>query len=159
VTPPLTGQARGPPTSLNSMNDGGPYCANCGLKSFEVSGRSHPVYPFAVRTPKPSQPNSRHEPIKEGQYEAVKPEPTASASGATIRAGPRKITFLLQNFIDGNTHSHYHRITFWTGRSQPVHASGGSSAKATARFISQLRPGPDPWSTYAEKTLPLSGLF
>jgi hypothetical protein len=144
---------------MNSMNDGGPNCRNCGLKSFEVSGRFHPVYPFAVRTSNPPQPNRRHESVEKGKYKAVKPEPTASASGATLGAGPRKIAPLLQNFIERNTNCKYHRTTFWTGQSKPVHASGGSSAKATARFISQLSPGPDPWSIYAEKFPPMSGLF
>ena len=45
------------------------------------------------------------------------------------------------------------------GRLWPVHTSGGRSAKATARFIPQVNPGPDPQCTYTENFLTLSGLF
>jgi len=73
------------------------------------------VNPLAVRTPKSPQPKPNGESIKEGQYKAVKPNPFASAFGATLRSGPWEISLFLQNLIEGNANSQYHRITLLTG--------------------------------------------
>jgi hypothetical protein len=99
------------------------------LKSLEVTGWSHPVHRFAVRTPKPPQPKPYGDSIEEGQYKPVKPKPCATAFGTTVRSGPGEISLFLQNFIEGNAHSQYHRITLFTGPPGPVHASGGRSIK------------------------------
>jgi hypothetical protein len=95
---------------------------------------------LAVRTSNSPQQDPHLEPIEKGLYKAVKPEPWTAAFGTTVGSGPGEISFLLNNFIEGNTYSQYHLVTLLTGLSGPVHASGGRSVKATARFISHLNP-------------------
>ncbi len=116
---PLTGHAQRPPTCLNSMNDGGPYCNHGRLKSFEVSRRPHPVHCFAVRTSNQPYPNPRHEPVEEALYKTVKPEPCTTTPGTGIRPGPGKISPLPKNTTEGNAYGQYHAITSWRVYSGP----------------------------------------
>lgn len=89
----------------------------------------------------------------------MKPEPWTTTFGARRRSRPGKALLIRKNLIEGNAHSKYHGITLFMGLSGPVHASGGRSAKATARFIPQVSPRPDPASTYNENPPSQSGLF
>jgi hypothetical protein len=161
---PRTRQSRGPSPCFKSTNDRQVYRGNRSLKLFEISGRTHPVNPLAVRTPKSPQPKPNGESIEEGQYKAVKPNPFASAFGATLRSGPWKISLFLQNLIEGNANSQYHRITLLTGPPGLVHASGGSSTKPppASYHKSPKDPFPRPptltnplhFPVYSEKSYP-----
>ncbi len=147
------------------MNNGAPYCGNRRLKSFEVSGRSHPVHRFAVRTSKPPQQDPLFKTVEEGKYKTVEPESRTTTLRTRIRPGPRKFSPLPKNIIEGHAYSQYHAIAVLTGLSGPVHASGGRSIKPPPALYhtSGQDPIPRPATVkiplrcpvYSEKSSPL----